>query len=47
VAATEVVIIVVKVIVVAMVTHAQDTNLETESITANTKDSSIYQGQNM
>ena len=41
--ATEVVIIVVIVIVVAAIgTHAQDTNLEIETITANAKDSSIY-----
>jgi hypothetical protein len=42
VAATEAVIIAMIVIVVAIVTHAQDTNLETETITANAKDSSIY-----
>lgn len=34
VAATEVVIIVMIVVVAAIVTHAQDTNLETETITA-------------
>jgi FtsZ-interacting cell division protein ZipA len=55
VAATEVVIIVVMIVVavVAIVIHALDTNLETESITAkhkttiyntHTKDSSINQG---
>jgi hypothetical protein len=40
--AIEVVIIVMIVIVVAIVIRVLDTNLETESITANGKDSSIY-----
>ena len=43
VAATEVVIIVmIAVIVDAIITHGQDTNLETKSIAANAKDCSIY-----
>ena len=42
VAATEVVIMVMILIVVTIVTHAQGTNPETESITANAKDCSIY-----
>lgn len=42
VAATEVVIMVMILIVVPIVTHGQDTNLETKSIAANAKDCSIY-----
>jgi hypothetical protein len=43
VAATEVVIMVmIGIVVVAIVTHGQDTNPETETITANAKDSSIH-----